>query len=92
MNKDDKYIEALHEINKETIIDSLSAENKQLKLQVEMLENIADKLNDYISDNNLKHRRFITENKTKLDYDLYKKLHIIVIPETRYIIVGEENE
>ena len=77
---------------KEKIIESLSIENKQLKLQVEMLENIADKLNYYISDNNLKHKRFITENEDKIDYDEYKKLHVIVIPETRYIIVGEENE
>ena len=57
-----------------------------------MLENICDKLNDFISDNNLRHKRFVTEDEKYINYDEYKKLQTIVIPETRYLILVEEDD
>ena len=78
--------------NEKEIIDSLVTQNTELKLKIIMLENICDKLNDYISDNNLRHKRFVTEDEKYLNYDEYKKLQTIVIPETRYLILVEEDD
>ena len=78
--------------NKDIIIDSLSTQNEELKLRIIMLKNICDKLNDYISDNNLKHKRFITEDEKYINYDEYKKIQTIVIPETRYLILAEDEK
>ena len=76
--------------DKDLIIDSLHTQNVELKLRIIMLESICDKLNDYISDNNLRHRRFVTEEENYINYDEYKQIQTIVIPETRYLILVEE--
>lgn len=78
--------------NKDEIIDRLYTQNCELDLKIRMLETMCDKLNDYISDNNLRHKRFITENENYLVYDDYKKIQTIVIPETRYLILVEDDE
>lgn len=78
--------------NEKEIIDSLHTQNTELKLRIIMLENICDKLNDFISDNNLRHKRFVTEDEKYINYDEYKKLQTIVIPETRYLILVEEDD
>ena len=75
MNKEDKYMEALQEANKNSIIDSLYTQNTELKLRIKILENICDKLNDYISDNNLEHKRFITEEENISYYEFLKELY-----------------
>lgn len=80
----------------EKIINSLSSENKELQLRVNWLENLADVMNDYISDNNLKHYKFYTENGNGdieyINFDEYKDLQVIVIPETRYIVSTKKGE
>lgn len=80
----------------EKIINSLDSRNRELQLRVNWLENLVDVMNDYISDNNLKHYRFYTENGNGdieyIDFDEYKDLQVIVIPETRYIVSTKKGE
>ena len=77
---------------KDKIINSLNNENKELIARVKLLENIVDKMNDYIYDNNLGHYRFYGNDYEYIDYEEYRNLKSIVIPETRYLVLVSDKD
>ena len=79
-------------IDYERIINSLQLKNDELMLRVNLLKNICDRLQDYISDNNLNHTRveFKTlDDKYIEDLEKYNNLVVMTIPELKFVISNE---
>lgn len=70
-------------------IESLQLENAELRLKVNLLENICERLRDYFSDNNLNHKniKFLTLNDEYISsLEEYKDIIVVKIPEVKFVI------
>ena len=79
-------------IDYEKVIKSLQLEKDELRLKVNLLKNLCDRLQDYISDNNLNHERvkFMTlDDEYISDLEKYNDLVVMTIPELKFIISNE---
>lgn len=82
--------------DKDKIIDNLLTNNKIKDLQIELLVNLCERLEDYISDNNIGHKRVMItdlEGNQLRDINDFKTIVCVNIPEMKFLIKGsDENE
>ena len=77
----------------ERIYSQKCKELELANIKIKILENICDKLEDFISDNNITHERpYITDidNNEINSIKDYKEIVVLHIPETTFLIKGSD--